>query len=102
MLEVGSMVQAEALSVLENKLGRLSDVDTAVELVRALDYVPLAINQAAGCIRARAPRSSPEKYLGEFREGERKRTKLLEYDAGDLRRGRKRVERDSHHVEDLI
>ncbi|KAK4034123.1 hypothetical protein C8A01DRAFT_49431 [Parachaetomium inaequale] len=33
-----------------------------------------------------APRSSPGKYLGEFRESERKRSKLLEHDAGDLRR----------------
>jgi hypothetical protein len=42
--------------------------------------------QAAAHIQARAPRSSPEKYLAEFRESERKRSKLLEHDTGDIRR----------------
>ncbi|KAK4205945.1 P-loop containing nucleoside triphosphate hydrolase protein, partial [Rhypophila decipiens] len=85
ILDVGPMVEADALSLLKKKLGLL-DIDRATELVRVLEYVPLAISQAAGYIRARAPRSSPEKYLDEFRAGERKRIKLLGHDGGDLRR----------------
>ncbi|KAK4148826.1 kinesin light chain [Chaetomidium leptoderma] len=86
MIEVGPMEQADAITLLEKKLGSLPDTDVAADLVQALDLVPLAISQAAAYIQARAPRSSPEKYLAEFREGERKRSRLLEHDAGDLRR----------------
>ena len=86
MIEVGPMTQRDALTLLEKKLGSLPDTDVAADLVQALDLVPLAVSQAAAYIQARAPLSSPEKYLAEFREGERKRSKLLEHDAGDLRR----------------
>ncbi|KAK4183100.1 kinesin light chain, partial [Podospora australis] len=86
MIEVGPMVQTEALTLLEKKLGSLPDMDVAAALVEALDFVPLAISQAAAYIQARAPRSSPEKYLAEFRENEHKRARLLGYDGGDLRR----------------
>ncbi|KAK3304829.1 uncharacterized protein B0T15DRAFT_253842 [Chaetomium strumarium] len=77
MIEIGPMAQPDALALLENKLGPLSDTDVATDLVQALDLVPLAISQAATYIQARAPRSSPEKYLAEFRESGRKRSRLL-------------------------
>ncbi len=86
IFEVGPMAQTDALTLLEKKLGPLPDRDVAADLVRALDLVPLAISQAAAYIQARAPRSSPEKYLAEFWESERRRSRLLEHDAGDLRR----------------
>ena len=85
-LEIGRMVVADALLLLEKKLGPASDVDAASDLVQALDLVPLAISQAAAYIQARSPMSSVEKYLAEFRKGERKRAQLLGHDAGDLRR----------------
>ncbi|KAL2017780.1 hypothetical protein VTK56DRAFT_1698 [Thermocarpiscus australiensis] len=77
------------MSVLDacwEKLGPLNDIDVAADLVRAVDFVLLAIGQAAGYIQARAPRRSPENYLAEFRESECKRSRHLEHDAGDLRR----------------
>ncbi|KAK4443047.1 kinesin light chain [Podospora aff. communis PSN243] len=86
MIEVGPMAQTDALKLLQKKLGSLSDPDVAADLVQALDLVPLAISQAAAYIQARAPRSSPEKYLAEFRENELTRARLLGYDGGDLRR----------------
>ncbi|KAB5566910.1 P-loop containing nucleoside triphosphate hydrolase protein [Coniochaeta sp. 2T2.1] len=86
MIEVGPMAQRDALTLLEKKLGSLPDTDVAPDLVQALDLVPLAVSQAAAYIQARAPRSSPEKYLADFRESERQRTRLLGHDAGDLRR----------------
>lgn len=86
IIEVGTMSEAEALSLLEKKIGVITDLGAATELVSALEYVPLAINQAAGYIQARAPRSSVQKYLANFRESERKRFRLLGYDGGDLRR----------------
>ncbi|KAK4161920.1 P-loop containing nucleoside triphosphate hydrolase protein [Cladorrhinum sp. PSN259] len=86
MIEVGPMTQTDALTLLKNKLGSLSDMSVATDLVQALDLIPLAISQAAAYIYARVPRSSPERYLAEFRESERKKSMLLQYDGGDLRR----------------
>ncbi|KAK5651026.1 hypothetical protein OQA88_1805, partial [Cercophora sp. LCS_1] len=83
---VGPMTQTDALKLLKKKLGSFPGAVVAADLVQALDFVPLAISQAAAYIQARAPRSSPEKYLAEFRDSERKRSRLLEYDGGDLRR----------------
>ncbi|KAK3347571.1 LOW QUALITY PROTEIN: Tetratricopeptide repeat-domain-containing protein [Neurospora tetraspora] len=67
----------------KRKLSLLSDKDSAEELVRALEYVPLAISQAAAYIQRRSPRSSVEKYLA---EGESKRAWLLGHDEGEFRR----------------
>ncbi|VBB77139.1 Putative protein of unknown function [Podospora comata] len=86
IIEVGPMAQTEALMLLEKKLGSFSCLDVATKLVQALDLIPLAISQAAAYIEARAPRSSPEKYLAEFHKGEGKKSRLLEYDVGDIRR----------------
>ncbi|KAM7202262.1 P-loop containing nucleoside triphosphate hydrolase protein [Rhypophila sp. PSN 637] len=86
MIEVGPMTQTDALILLKKKLCSLLDIDTATDLARGLDLVPLAISQAAAYIQARAPRSSLEKYLAEFRESKHKRSNLLQYDTGDLRR----------------
>ncbi len=70
------------------KLGSTPQWDAGVAgaLVQALDFVPLAVSQAAAYIRARAPRSSLETYLREFQQNDRKRAKLLEHEIGDLRR----------------
>ncbi|PCD20337.1 hypothetical protein AU210_016204 [Fusarium oxysporum f. sp. radicis-cucumerinum] len=84
--EIGPMTQEEALVLLENRFGTLSDVNAAADLVRSLDLVPLAISQAAAYIQRRAPRTSLVQYLDEFRQSESKRVKLLSHDAGDLRR----------------
>ncbi|KAK3340124.1 P-loop containing nucleoside triphosphate hydrolase protein, partial [Neurospora tetraspora] len=85
-IEIGPMAQSDALLLLEKKLGSLSDTDMAVDLVRALDLVPLAISQAAAYIQRMSPRSSVEKYLAEFRKGESKRAWLLSHDEGEFRR----------------
>ncbi|PCD20331.1 hypothetical protein AU210_016198 [Fusarium oxysporum f. sp. radicis-cucumerinum] len=84
--EIGSMTQQEALKLLQNRLGTLSDANAAADLVRSLDLVPLAISQAAAYIQMRAPRTSLVQYLDDFRQSESKRVKLLSHDAGDLRR----------------
>ncbi|RKK56450.1 hypothetical protein BFJ69_g17647, partial [Fusarium oxysporum] len=84
--EIGPMTQEEALKLLENRLGTLSDANIAVKLVRSLDLIPLAISQAAAYIQMRAPRTSLVQYLDEFRQSESKRVKLLSRDDGDLRR----------------
>ncbi|KAL6409895.1 hypothetical protein AUP68_06297 [Ilyonectria robusta] len=86
MIEIGPMMEPDALKLLENRLGSLSDASAAADLVQALDFIPLAISQAAAYIRSRAPRTSLERYLTEFQESESKRTRLLSHDADHLRR----------------
>src|SRR5215475_6390772 len=49
--------------------------------------MPLAIVQAAAYISQRAPRSSVQQYLKQFRKSDRKKTNLLNYyEGGQLRR----------------
>ncbi|KAK5651031.1 hypothetical protein OQA88_1504 [Cercophora sp. LCS_1] len=86
MIEVGPMVQTDALMLLQKKLKSLSDPEVAADLVQALEHIPLAISHAAAYIEASAPRSSPKKYLDNFRENELKKTWLLDRDVGDLQR----------------
>jgi tetratricopeptide (TPR) repeat protein len=86
IIEVGPMDHDHALALITTKLGGQSDVDAATGLAEALEYMPLAISQAAAYIQQRAPRTSVRKYLEEFRKSERKKSSLLNHDVGDLRR----------------
>ncbi|KAI0103841.1 P-loop containing nucleoside triphosphate hydrolase protein [Nemania sp. FL0031] len=86
VIEVGPMDQAHALELLASKLRLQYDRDDGMKLVEALECMPLAISQAAAYIQNRAPRISVKKYLNEFKKNERKKSSLLNHDAGDLRR----------------
>ncbi|KAF1964201.1 TPR-like protein [Bimuria novae-zelandiae CBS 107.79] len=83
--EVLAMNESEGLQLLCNKLGNLPIEESAVELLRALDYIPLAITQAAAYISRRA-RMTVARYLDEFRRNSKKRESLLNWDADELRR----------------
>jgi hypothetical protein len=71
------MSAPDALALLEKKLGWHDD---AVELAVVLEYMPLAIAQAAAYISQRAPRYSVREYLQDFRKSERKRASLLNHE----------------------
>lgn len=86
IIDIGPMDQEHALTLLLRKSKEDADMDTATKLVEALEYMPLAISQAAAYILRRAPRMSISKYLEESRRSERKRWSLLNQDSGDLRR----------------
>ncbi|KAJ3495977.1 hypothetical protein NLG97_g3008 [Lecanicillium saksenae] len=86
VIKVGPMEPAEAFTFLEKKLGVLPEPEVGEELVRALDCIPLAINQAASYIQARAPRCTIRKYLVEFQESDKKSVKLMAHDSAELRR----------------
>jgi hypothetical protein len=86
IIQVDPMGQDRALALLRNKLHGSFKQDDAVALVDALDYMPLAITQAAAYISQRAPRVSVSTYLQNFQEGERDRSELLNNEMGDLRR----------------
>ncbi|KAI1315430.1 purine and uridine phosphorylase [Xylariaceae sp. FL0255] len=86
VVEVGPMDQEQAVSLLTKKVEEDTNTDAAARLVKALEYMPLAISQAAAYIQKRAPRASIAKYFEEFQRSERKRSNLLNRDFGDLRR----------------
>jgi hypothetical protein len=62
------------------------DKDGIAELANALEFMPLALVQAAAYIRQRASRCSVRQYLEEFHKSDRKRTGLLDCNGGHLRR----------------
>ena len=86
IIQVQPMDQAHALALLRNKLDGSFEQDDAAALVEALDYMPLAITQAAAYISQRAPRATVSRYLQDLRKGDRDRAKLLEMDIEDSRR----------------
>ena len=86
IIMVHPMGQVHALVLLQNKLERSFEQDDAVALVEALDYMPLAITQAASYISRRAPRATVSTYLYDLRKGDGDRVKLLNMDIGDSRR----------------
>ncbi len=88
IIEVEPMSKADALELFASKLGGDDSSDDATELVAALEFMPLAIVQAAAYISQRAPRYSVRDYLRDFQKSDRKRTSLLDREGGQLRRDR--------------
>ncbi|RYP51053.1 hypothetical protein DL768_003553 [Monosporascus sp. mg162] len=86
IIRIPPMEQTHALALFRNKLGGSVEHNDAVALVEALDYMPLAIAQAAAYISQRAPRATVSRYLQDLRRGDRDRAKLLNMDIGDSRR----------------
>jgi tetratricopeptide (TPR) repeat protein len=83
--EVLVMDEGEGLQLLRNKLLDPPTKESAVQLLHALDYIPLAITQAAAYIN-RSARITVAGYLDEFWGNNKKRESLLNWDAGELRR----------------
>ena len=84
--EVKPMDKDDALALLRKKLSFDVDEHNATELLQALDYMPLAITQAAAYIEQRAPRMTISRYLNEIRRSDHDRARLLKKDVGDSRR----------------
>ncbi|KAJ9412678.1 hypothetical protein QL093DRAFT_2539123 [Fusarium oxysporum] len=83
---VPTMDDAQGLQLFQNKLNGDFDRDAATDVLWALNYIPLAITQAAAYINRRAPCVSVKTYLDTFQESNKKKGNLLNRDAGDLRR----------------
>ncbi|KAJ5510416.1 Tetratricopeptide-like helical [Penicillium expansum] len=91
IIEVNPMESSEALELLQRKLGQpgeiqQSEIQESEQLVDTLEFMPLAIVQAASYIRNRAPRYSVSQYLTDFRKSDREATKLLKKEAGHVYR----------------
>lgn len=81
LVEIQPMNELDALALLQKKLGSPEESEHAMKLVEALEYIPLAIVQAASYIRARTPRCSVLQYLEQFQKSHHA-TALLHYEAG--------------------
>ncbi|KAH7400586.1 putative kinesin [Phaeosphaeria sp. MPI-PUGE-AT-0046c] len=87
IIPVEPMDFAAAHALPRKKLGGIQEKDEAIaQLATTLDYMPLALVQAAVYIRERAPRCSVQQYLDEYRQSDRRKTSLLNREAGHLRR----------------
>jgi tetratricopeptide (TPR) repeat protein len=85
IIRVQPMNELEALKLLQRKLGLKVETPDMQKLVEELEFMPLAIIQAAGYIVHREPRCSVSQYLEMFKN-DREATKLLDYEAGHLYR----------------
>ncbi|KAI1137114.1 P-loop containing nucleoside triphosphate hydrolase protein [Hypoxylon sp. FL0543] len=88
IIYVGPMDPSHALTLLVRRCEDDSDMDAGRELVKELEFIPLAISQAAAYIQQRWPRITVVEYLQEIRKTEKNKCSLLNRDAGDLRRDR--------------
>jgi tetratricopeptide (TPR) repeat protein len=82
IIKVKPMEKPEAIELLRRKVGLPAETPDILKLVEELDFMPLAIIQAAGYIAHRAPRCSVSQYLEMFQKSDREATKLLDYEAG--------------------
>ena len=88
LIPVDPMDASNAVELLGKKLestGQWNDKDH-VELAAALEFMPLAIVQAASYISQLSPRYSVRQYIETFQKSDRKKTSLLNYEGGQLRR----------------
>ena len=88
IIAVQPMAESQALALFEKKLGAMSEGNHVAELAAALEFIPLAIAQAAAYISQKAPRCSVQRYLEDYRKSDRKKTSLLKHEGGQLRRDR--------------
>ncbi|KAI0536694.1 TPR domain protein [Xylaria digitata] len=85
VMQVRAIGKSQALQLLRNRLDTTSSEDGITKLLDALNYIPLAITQAAAYIN-RQPRITVLSYLDKFRRSAQRKKKLLHRNSGNLRR----------------
>jgi hypothetical protein len=86
---VGPMDEELAVELLRKKLRVNFSEGDARKLVHALDYMPLAISQAAAFISHRNPHTTVSKYLQDLQKSDVDRARLLSKNVLDNRRDRR-------------
>ncbi|KAJ5464890.1 uncharacterized protein N7458_000576 [Penicillium daleae] len=86
IIELQPMNQTEGLDLLQKKLSIPTEQEIIVRLARELEFMPLAIVQAAGYITHRSPRCSVSQYLEKIQKGDREAARVLNDEAGLLYR----------------
>lgn len=83
IIKIEPLDQSEALELLQRKLGSLAETPDILKLAEELEFMPLAIIQAASYIIHRAPRCSVSQYLEMIQQSDCEAVKhLLNYEAG--------------------
>ncbi|KAJ5820469.1 Tetratricopeptide-like helical [Penicillium riverlandense] len=83
---VEPMDETHAITLFDKKLGVQAAREDVIQLTAALEFMPLAIVQAAAYVKQRLPRLSVTQYLENFRRSDRQKKSLLDYEGGQLRR----------------
>ena len=86
VIVVDPMTNTDAMTLLKKKLDSSTDNRNLEDLVRILEYMPLAIVQAAAYIQQKGARYSARQYIEAFQKNEKQQASLLNYEAGHLRR----------------
>ena len=86
IVDMEPMDKADAVMLCRKKLDVKGKEEKVSKLVEALEFMPLAIVQAAAYIKEREPRCSLEHYLEKFQKSDKAKTGLLNHEAGQLRR----------------
>lgn len=88
LIEVNPMERSKALELPRRKLGESQESQSqeSEQLVEALEFMPLAIVQAASYIRNRAPLCPVSEYLTKFQNSDRDAAKLLANEVGHVNR----------------
>lgn len=86
IIAVEPMDEVHAIALLQRKLGTQSDGEDTIELVAMLDFMPLAIVQAAAYIGQRASRCSIRQYIKKFQKTDRSKTSLLTHKSNPFQR----------------
>lgn len=79
-IELHQMGRSDALRLFEAKLGTCTENEDAIQLLEELEFMPLAIVQAAAYITHRLPRFSIRQYLDVIQQNDHKAMQLLEHE----------------------
>lgn len=82
------MRETDAIKLLAKKTNKHTGDTDLQEPAVVLEFMPLAIVQAAAYIEKRVTRCSVRQYIDKFKESEQTRISLLDHEAGHLRRDR--------------
>jgi hypothetical protein len=86
IITVDPMGEKVAVDLLHKKLHEDFNENDAKRLLHALDYMPLAITQAAAFINQRSPHTTLPKYLHDLQKSNTDRARLLNKHVTDTRR----------------
>jgi tetratricopeptide (TPR) repeat protein len=88
IITVEPMEEDQALALLRNKLGVRHTEQRIAQLARELDFMPLALTQAAAYICQSEGMCSIQQYLEKLGQCDKTGANVLDMDKGDLRRDR--------------
>lgn len=95
LVKIGPMKEDEGLALTRRYLGDRNNKEDVISLLETLDYIPLAITQAAIYIEHLWPHVSVHEYLEMFQTNDQTKADLLQQDQGDTFRSRSGHESNS-------